>query len=124
MEKRATADIDTTEAVDGVHLGSLVAGDQMSLQHFTIEPGKVVPSHSHHHEQTGYLIQGTLRFVIGETDGDPITEASDTREIVISAGDSYVIPPNEAHGVYNDGEVPAEGIDVFAPPRTDPDWQD
>lgn len=113
MEKIATDEVEPTEAVEGVHLSSLAAGDRMSVQEFRIEPGQGVPTHSHPHEQVGYLTRGELRFVLG-----------DGEEIVIRAGDSYVIPGEESHGAYNDGDVPVEGIDVFSPPRIDPDWKE
>jgi quercetin dioxygenase-like cupin family protein len=110
MERVSPSETDSTEAVDGVHLARLAAGAEMSVQHFRIEPGAVVPEHAHPHEQTGYLTAGTLTFLV---DGD---------EIVVSAGDSYVVPGDEPHAAENRGDVTVEGVDVFAPPRLDPDW--
>lgn len=101
---------DDVEAVSGVHLAQLAAGDRMSVQHFFVEPGRVVPEHSHEHEQVGYLVEGALTF---EVDGERRR---------VEAGDSYVVPANEPHSVENRGDVPAEGIDVFSPPRVNPDW--
>jgi quercetin dioxygenase-like cupin family protein len=100
------------EAVPGVHLAQLAAGERMSVQHFVIEPGRVVPEHSHEHEQAGYLVSGVLVF---EVDGERRR---------VEAGDSYVLPGEEPHAVENPGDEPAKGIDVFSPPRTNPDWQD
>ncbi|WP_318568501.1 cupin domain-containing protein [Salinigranum marinum] len=102
--------VDPTEAVDGVHLAQHAAGSEMSVQRFRIEPGAVVPEHAHPHEQTGYVAAGTLTFII------------DGEEIVVSAGDSYAIPGDEPHAVENRGERVVEGVDVFAPPRLNPDW--
>jgi len=80
------------------------------MQRFEIEPGATVPEHSHPHEQTGFLSEGRLRFVSGgET-------------FVVEAGDSFTVPGGEPHSVRNDGDTVAAGIDVFSPPRTDPDW--
>jgi quercetin dioxygenase-like cupin family protein len=90
--------VEPTEAIDGVHLSQLAAGTEMSVQHFRIDPGAVVPEHAHPHEQTGYLATG------------------------VSVGDSYAIPGDEPHAVENRGDVPAEGVDIFSPPRLDPDW--
>jgi quercetin dioxygenase-like cupin family protein len=101
---------DAVEVVPGVHLSQLAAGESMSVQGFYIEPDAVVPEHSHHHEQAGYVAAGTLTFVIdGET-------------YPVAAGDSYVVPGDVPHSAENRGDVPVEGVDVFSPPRTDPDW--
>jgi quercetin dioxygenase-like cupin family protein len=103
---------ETVEAVDGVHLTQLAVGEEMSVQHFHIEPGATVPEHSHHHEQVGFIVQGTLAF---EVDGE---------EHVVGPGDSYVIPGGEPHSAENRSEEPVSGIDVFSPPRANPDWMD
>jgi quercetin dioxygenase-like cupin family protein len=110
MERVSGSKVDPTEAVDGVHLSQLAAGAEMSVQHFRIEPGAAVPEHAHPHEQTGYLTAGTLRFLV------------DGEELVVSAGDSYAIPGGESHGAENRGDAVAEGVDIFSPPRLDPDW--
>jgi quercetin dioxygenase-like cupin family protein len=103
---------DDVEAVPGVHLAQLAAGERTSVQHFTIEPGRTVPEHSHDHEQAGFLVEGALTFVV----------AGETR--TVEAGDAYVLPGGEPHAVENRGDVPARGVDVFSPPRTDPDWRE
>jgi quercetin dioxygenase-like cupin family protein len=103
---------ETTEAVDGVHLSLLAGGDEMNVQHFEIEPGAAVPEHSHPHEQTGYITQGTLTFLV------------DGEEVAVGEGDSYAIPGDEPHAAENRGDVPVEGVDVFSPPRENPDWKD
>lgn len=99
------------EAIDDVHLAQLAAGENTSVQHFRIEPGAVVPEHDHHHEQTGFVYRGELTFLLegGE-------------EVAVGAGESFVLAGDEVHGAENRGEVPVEGVDVFSPPRTDPDW--
>jgi quercetin dioxygenase-like cupin family protein len=110
MERVSGDDVPETEAVPGVHLSQLAAGDRMSVQQFRIDPGETVPEHSHPHEQAGYLVEGVLTFLVGG------------EELVVRAGDSYVVPGDESHGVENRGDVPARGVDIFAPPRTNPDW--
>jgi quercetin dioxygenase-like cupin family protein len=106
------SDVEAVEAVDGAHLKLLAGGTEMNVQHFRIEPGATVPEHSHPHEQTGYMLEGALTFTV---DGE-------TR--VVEAGDSYVLPGGEVHGAENRGDVPAVGLDIFSPPRDDPDWKD
>lgn len=98
------------EAVPGVHLQQGAAGAESSIQRFYIEPGAEVPEHDHHHEQVGVVTNGTLTFRVGE------------EELHVHEGDTYVIPGGEPHSAENEGEVPVEGFDVFAPPRTEPDW--
>ena len=99
-----------TEAVEHVHLAQLAAGEEMSVQHFRIEPGATVPEHDHPHEQAGFVYEGALTFLV------------DGEEIVVHAGDSYSIPGDEPHAAENRGDTPVQGVDIFAPPRPDPDW--
>ena len=103
---------ESTEAVEGVHLSLLAGADEMNVQHFDIEPGAEVPEHSHANEQTGYITRGTLTFLV------------DGEERDVSAGDSYAIPGGEPHAAENRGDVPVEGVDIFSPPRENPDWKD
>lgn len=112
MESVSLSARETVEVVDGVHLTQLAAGDRTSIQHFHIEPGATVPEHSHEHEQVGYVYRGTMVFdVTGE-------------EFVIGPNESFGIPSDQPHAAYNRGEEPVRGIDVFAPPRPNPDWGD
>jgi quercetin dioxygenase-like cupin family protein len=106
----APADGETVEAVEGCHLTQLAAGERMSVQHFHIETGATVPRHSHEHEQTGYIVRGTLTFLL------------DGEEHGIHPGESYVVPAEEEHGAENRSETPVEGVDIFSPPRENPPW--
>ena len=110
MHHVADEDRRAVEAVPGVHLTQLAAGEEMSVQRFRIEPGATVPEHDHHHEQTGYVVSGTLTFTV------------DGGTVPVGPGDSYAIPGGEPHAAANEGDEPVVGIDTFAPPRTDPDW--
>lgn len=110
MERVALTE--TTEAVENVHLAQLAAGEEMSVQHFEFEPGASVPSHDHPHEQSGFVYEGELTFLL--EDG----------ELVVEAGDSYVIAGDEVHGAENRGEIVVRGVDVFSPPRPNPDWSE
>jgi len=106
-----TDGVEAVEAVEGVHLTQLAADERMSVQHFHIESGARVPEHSHHHEQAGFVHEGELTFVVA--DGD---------EVVVGAGESFVFAGDEVHAAENRGDEPVRGVDVFSPPRTDPDW--
>jgi quercetin dioxygenase-like cupin family protein len=110
MERVGLSERDSVEAVENVHLTQLSAGERTSIQGFEIEPGATVPEHSHHHEQTGFVYEGELTFLV------------DGAEIPVGPGDSFTIPSEEPHAVENRGEIPVRGVDVFSPPRSDPDW--
>ena len=81
-------------------------GKNLMLSYVEIDPGAVVPEHSHPHEQAGYVLEGKVRFTIG----------AETR--VLEAGDMFLIPPDVPHKVTAvDG--PARVLDVFSPVRED-----
>jgi len=112
MEVVTHAARETVEAVEGVHLTQLAVGERASVQHFHIEPDAVVPEHSHEHEQVGYVTSGSGVFLV------------EGEELPVGPGDSYALESNEPHRVVNRGDEPLEGIDVFAPPRANPDWME
>ncbi|MES3516694.1 MAG: cupin domain-containing protein [Natronomonas sp.] len=111
MEHGKSSTEQAVEVVDGVELTQLAAGENTSVQLFEIEPGSIVPEHDHPHEQAGYLFEGTAVF-----------RGSDGSETVVEAGDGYVLAGGETHAVENTGETMVRGVDVFSPPRDDPDW--
>jgi len=111
MKRVGLSDQESVEAVEAVHLAQLAAGERTSIQGFEIEPGATVPEHSHHHEQTGFVYEGALTFVL-----------ADGEERTVEAGASFAIPGDEPHAAENRGEEPVRGVDVFSPPRPDPDW--
>jgi len=89
----------------------LVVGDRMMLAHVYLKKGSIVPRHSHENEQLTYILEGALRFKIGD-DG--------SQELIVRAGEVLVIPgnvPHEAHALEDTLDV-----DVFSPPRQD--WLD
>ena len=110
MERVGLDDRPTVEAVDRVHLTQLAVGDRTSIQGFEIGAGATVPEHSHRHEQTGFVYEGELTFLF---DGDAVP---------VAVGESFTIPGGEPHAAENRGETVVRGVDVFAPPRPDPDW--
>lgn len=90
---------------EGVKIKTLVYGDKTHLTEFRLKKGSAVVSHSHPHEQTGYLVSGRMRLVIGE----------ETHEV--EPGDSWSIPGQVEHS----GEILADSvaIEVFSPLRED-----
>jgi quercetin dioxygenase-like cupin family protein len=91
------------EMLPGVVRRTLASGERTTLCEFTLEKGAVVPSHSHEHEQNGYLARGRLLFKI------------DGEEREVNAGDGYLIPSNVPHEVT--ALEPSIAIDIFSPPR-------
>ena len=89
----------------GVEVKTLVYGDKTLFTEFRMKKGSEVPSHSHPHEQTGYLISGRIRLAIGK----------ETFEV--EPGDSWCIPGDVEHS----GEILADAlaVEVFSPVRED-----
>lgn len=112
MEHVSAAAEPTVEAVEGVHLTQLAVGERTSVQAVRMDPGSVVDRHHHPHEQAGYLFAGELTFIL-----------EDGSERVVSAGESFVFASDEPHAAENRGNEPVLGVDVFSPPRPDPDWR-
>ena len=89
----------------------VVVGDRMMLAHVYLAKGSIVPRHSHENEQLTYILEGALRFWIGE-DG--------AQELVVRAGEVLVIPSNVPHKA--EALEDTLDVDVFSPPRQD--WLD
>lgn len=76
------------------------------LSYLEMDEGAVIPLHDHPHEQGGMLLEGRLRFTLGD----------ETR--TVEAGAMFIIPPGVPHTVVAiDG--PALVLDVFSPVRED-----
>jgi quercetin dioxygenase-like cupin family protein len=86
----------------------LITGDRMMLAHVYLKKGCIVPKHSHENEQLTYILEGALKFWIGE-DG--------SEEITVSAGEVLLIPSNVPHKAEALEET--LDVDVFSPPRQD-----
>ncbi len=89
----------------GVSLDSLAVGEKSQVAKMNYVTGDYASPHQHPHEQSGYVISGKYKLVIGN------------KEYELVAGDSYSIPGNQIHSfrVIETGEV----VDVFTPPRQD-----
>jgi quercetin dioxygenase-like cupin family protein len=83
-----------------------VHGDKLTLGLIELEPGSVVPEHSHENEQLGIMISGSVEFRVGD----------ETREL--KPGDTWSIPAHTPHEVHT-GPEGAILVDVFAPVRED-----
>jgi unsaturated pyranuronate lyase len=89
----------------------LISGERMMLAHVYLDKGCVVPKHAHENEQLTYILEGALRFWLGD-DGSEVID--------VKAGEVLHLPsnlPHEAEALENTLDV-----DVFSPPRQD--WLD
>ncbi len=89
----------------------LITGNSMMIAHVYLAKGAVVPKHSHHNEQITYILEGVLRFRLGD---------DESQQVDVAAGEVLHIPSNLAHTA-----VALEDtldVDIFSPPRED--WLD
>ena len=89
----------------------LVWGERMMIAQVVLDEGSVVPKHAHENEQITYILEGALKFWIGE-DGE--------EELVVRAGELLYIPSNVPHKARALEDT--LDVDVFSPPRQD--WLD
>ncbi|HEX9205774.1 MAG TPA: cupin domain-containing protein [Candidatus Deferrimicrobiaceae bacterium] len=82
----------------------IVSGEKLMFSLVTLEPGAVVPTHSHPHEQVGMMVSGTMEFTI----------AGETR--TLSGNEMYVVPGGVPHAA-KAGPRGAVALDAFSPPR-------
>lgn len=83
----------------------LVHTDSMTIARIHLRVGAVVPRHAHPQEQVATVLEGRLRFVLGD------------EEHVLSAGESMIVPSGVPHEV--EALADAFVLDVFAPVRDD-----
>jgi len=88
----------------------LITGDEMMIAHVYLAKGAIVPRHSHHNEQITYILEGKLRFTLG--DGDETVD--------VAAGEVLTIPAHVPHMA--EALEDTLDVDVFHPPRQD--WLD
>ncbi len=86
----------------------LITGDRIMLAQVFLKKGCVVPRHQHENEQFTYILQGTLRFWIGE---------DESRVQDVHAGEVLHLPSM----VWHKAEALEDtlDLDVFSPPRQD-----
>lgn len=91
--------------IEGIEMKTLVYGEKSLLTRFHLKKGSCLPSHSHPHEQTGFLVSGRMTLYIGKKGFD------------VEPGDSWCVPG----GVEHWAEVAEDSvaIEVFSPVRED-----
>lgn len=99
------------ERVTDVIRRRLVTGERGMLAEVLLDRGAVVPKHSHDNEQFTYILEGALRFWLGE---------QGETELVVRAGEVLHIPSGVPHRA--EALEDTVDLDVFCPPRQD--WLD
>jgi quercetin dioxygenase-like cupin family protein len=86
----------------------LITGERVMLAHVYLKKGCIVPRHSHENEQITYVLDGALKFWIGETEEEgPVVRSGEVLHIPSSI-------PHKAEALEDTLDV-----DVFCPPRAD-----
>jgi len=89
----------------------LITGERMMLAQVFLKKDCVVAKHHHENEQLTYILEGGLRFWIGEDQSEVID---------VMAGEVLHIPSNVPHKALALADT--LDVDVFSPPRQD--WLD
>jgi quercetin dioxygenase-like cupin family protein len=89
----------------------LITGERIMLAHVFLSRGCIVPRHSHDNEQFTYVLQGSLKFWIGEDESEVV---------MVRAGEVLHIPSNVPHKA--EAMEDTLDMDIFSPPRQD--WLD
>lgn len=93
------------EVLPWIKLKTLVYRENTLFSEFRTKANSVLTQHSHHHEQTGYLVKGRTKLTIG------------LQTFEAGPGDSLCIPGNTDHSA----EILEDSlaIEVFSPVRED-----
>ena len=89
----------------------LIPAERMTLGHVYLDKGCVVPKHAHENEQLTYILEGTLRFWLGDDEAEMVD---------VHAGEVLHIPAHIPHRA--EALEDTLDLDVFSPPRAD--WFD
>jgi quercetin dioxygenase-like cupin family protein len=83
----------------------MIHTETMTLARVTLRKGALVPIHEHENEQISNVLEGRVRFVVGDEERE------------VTAGESMPLPANVPHEVeaLEDSLV----LDVFSPARED-----
>lgn len=100
----STEDINAQELLPGF-FAYMVHTDTMTIAHFHIKAGSILPEHHHIHEQVSNVISGSFEMTV-----DGLTQLG-------SAGTIITIPPNTPHSgrALTDCYI----VDIFRPVRED-----
>jgi quercetin dioxygenase-like cupin family protein len=103
-------DMPKTEMKPGLHR-RFVSTERMMVAHIYLDEGSIVPLHEHENEQLTYILEGVLRFSLGEDQSEVID---------VHAGEVLHIPSGVPHKA--EALEKTLDMDIFCPPRQD--WLD
>lgn len=89
----------------------LIPAERMTIGQVYLDKGCVVPKHWHENEQLTYILAGTLRFWLGDDEGEVVD---------VHAGEVLHIPPHIPHSA--EALEDTLDVDIFSPARAD--WFD
>ncbi len=89
----------------------MITGTNLMIGHVYFKKDGLVPKHSHHNEQITYILEGALKFLLGDAQDE---------EVIVRAGELLVIPPHLPHSAIALEDT--LDVDIFNPPRED--WLD
>ena len=89
----------------------LISTERMMVSHVYLDEGCIVPKHSHENEQITYILEGTLRFWLGEDESEVVD---------VAAGEVLHLPSHLPHKA--EALEATLDVDIFCPPRAD--WLD
>jgi quercetin dioxygenase-like cupin family protein len=98
-------DLKAISMLPGLTRKTLAQGQSMMICEFTFDAHVEIPSHSHPHEQVGYVVKGHVEMTIAG------------KKFELSQGDSYYAPSNVAHSALT--LEPTIIVETFCPPRED-----
>ena len=101
-----------TESLTPLLDRQMIYGERIMLANIHMEKESFVPLHHHDNEQFSYILEGSMRFWVGEE--------GNQQEIVIRAGEVIHLPSNVPHKALALEDTLS--LDVFSPPRQD--WID
>jgi quercetin dioxygenase-like cupin family protein len=116
MRQQAKATLHRWEALPREKLSEklerrMITGDRMMIAHIYLKKGCVVPRHQHENEQITYVLEGALRFRLGD---EP------AQQVDVRSGEVLHIPSNVPHSA--EALEDTLDVDIFDPPRRD--WLD
>lgn len=98
------SEIEEKEIIQGF-FGKMIHADNITVAHFRVLAGSVLPEHHHVHEQVTNVLEGELEMTIG----------GETH--VCKAGEVVVIPSNTPHSAR--AVTDCRLFDIFQPVRED-----
>jgi quercetin dioxygenase-like cupin family protein len=73
------------QVMEGVERETLATGTNLMIVRFTFNKGAEVPFHTHLHEQSSYILKGSLKLII------------ENNEVILTEGMAGIVPPNVMH---------------------------